>query len=224
MNASVISLSEARALVASPLWPRIRTFLWEYASLVDESRLDKTGLGRGRSSPRVRAWILQTLGVTPVFHDFPATDASRLLLLSREDYDRLAQFLGVVALTPALRLITLGADVRALKSAFPNYREILPFSAYFHRFATLFERFAPGSETPSPVAVEVAGYGILAAALSALPSPLILRQRLRFPVGSPADDALSKVSTPSEVQGSAEQAARLALKLSNPQEYSLCFS
>ena len=239
MNDSDISLADARALVASPLWPRIRAFLWDFASQIDEGRFEEAGVAqsqqsqqdeknsltlRERNSPRVRSWVLRNLGVAPVFHAFPATDGSRFLLLSSEDYGRLAMFIGVVAFARALRLVTLGAEVRALKSAIPDYRETLSFSAYFHRFAALFERFAPEGASANPAAVAAAGHGVLAAALSSLPAPLLLRQRLRFPAGSPADVALVGASAPSDHQEEAAQAALLALKLSNPQEYSLCFS
>ena len=234
MNDSAISLADARPLVASPLWPRIRAFLWDFASLCDPERLSAAAGGAGDAAPRsldlldvprVAASALRALGVEPIFHSFPATDASRLLLLSREDYDRLAQFLGVVALAPALRRVTAGADVRALKAALPDYRETLAYAAYFHRFEALFKRFEPAEQAadpavensslvprPSslPAAVFAAGHALLAAALSDLPPELLLRQRLRFPVGSPADAALA--------------AAKLALKLSNPQEYTTCFS
>ena len=258
---SSLSLEEARSLVASPLWPRIRDFLWDFASLCDPARLAAALAPAGGSgdlprslaaSPRAARAAEQALGLAPFFHSFPSTDSSRLLLLSREDYDRLAQFLGVVALAPALRRVTAGAEVRALKAAVPDYRETLAFAAYFHRFEALFKRFeaAEQAATPAvenhsafsiqhsalPAAVPAAGHSILAAAFSELPPELLLRQRLRFPAGSPADAALGGASSPSEPQaadsadhsafsiqhsalaGAALAAARLALKLSNPAE------
>ena len=252
MNDSAISLADARPLVASPLWPRIRAFLWNFASLCDPQRLTAAAGGSGGAAPRsldlldaprVAASALRALGVEPVFHPFPATDASRLLLLSREDYDRLAQFLGVVALAPALRRVTAGADVRALKAALPGvYPEALAFAAYFHRFEALFKRFEaadppadPAADNSAfsiqhsalPAAVLAAGHRLLAAALSDLPPELLLRQRLRFPAGSPADAALAREagSAPeASASGAALAAAKLALKLSNPQEYTTCFS
>ena len=280
MNDSAISLADARPLVASPLWPRIRAFLWQFETLCDESRLRSQVQTFARSqvpssdpavppdgepetdgdaaepsnlrtfelanalatTPRVAAGALRALGVEPAFHSFPATDASRLLLLSREDYDRLAQFLGVVALAPALRRVTAGADVRTLKAALPDYRETLAYAAYFHRFEALFKRFEPAEQAadpavensslvprPSslPAAVLAAGHALLAAALSDLPPELFLRQRLRFPAGSPADAALAREagSVPeASASGAALAAAKLALKLSIPQEYTTCFS
>ena len=230
---SSLGLVEARALVASPLWPRIRAFLWQFASLCDPARLAAAAGGSGgaapRSSdlldaPRVAAGALRSIGVEPVFHPFPATDASRLLLLSREDYDRLAQFLGVVALAPALRRVTAGADVRALKAALPGvFPEALAFAAYFHKHAPLFTQIAPADAPANPAAVLAAGHRLLAAALSDLPPELLLRQRLRFPVGSPADGAFGGASSPGEPQAEALQAARLALKLSNPSESATLF-
>ena len=266
---SSLGLEEARALVASPLWPRIRAFLWNFASLCDPQRLttafeapsaDGEGQAEGAGdplvtrhsslvtaegllgSPRTARAAEQALGLVPFFHSFPAIDSSRLLLLSREDYDRLAQFLGVVALAPPLRRVTAGADVRALKAALPGvYPEALAFAAYFHRFEALFKRFEaadppadPAADNSAfsiqhsalPAAVLAAGHRLLAAALSDLPPELLLRQRLRFPEGSPADAALAREagSVPeASASGAALAAAKLALKLSNPTEYStLC--
>ena len=254
MNAAPPSLADARSLVASPLWPRIRTFLWQFASLCDPRRLSAAAdaaPGTGgfaalanalAATPRVAASALHALGVEATFHSFPATDSSRLLLLSREDYDRLAQFLGVVALAPALRRVTAGAEVRALKAALPGvYPEALSYAAYFGRCEPLFKRLAPAGEAATPAAVQSTGHSLLAAALSDLPPELLLRQRLRFPAGSPADAALGGASSPSEppttgnadhsafsIQHSAfadeaRAAANLALKLFNPSEYrTLC--
>jgi len=245
------SLAEARALVSSPLWPAVRTFLWDFASLCDPARLAAAlGGSEGaaprsldpRSSPRLARAAERALGLSPFFHPFPAADASRLLLLSREDYDHLALFLGTVALAPALRRVTLGADVRALKAALPDYRETLAFTAYFRKSEALFQRLAPSDTPATAESVAAAGHRLLAAALSDLPAPLLLRQRLRFPAGSPADAALGGANSPSDPQaagsadhsafsiqhsalaGDALAAAKLALKLSIPQEYTTCFS
>ena len=265
MNDSPITIAEARTLVAAPLWPRIRAFLWDFASLCDPQRLSAAAEGSKRTprtfedasgvvpetpsasfkgssaavrpdepsaqgtpaqsasnvreadleqaadaapgtngfaalanslaaTPRVAASALRSLGLSPVFHTFPASDGSRLLLLSREDYDRLAQFLGVVALAPALRRVTLGADVRALRAALPGvYPETLAYEAYFRRYGPLFERLVPTDVAISPATVQSTGHRLLALALSSLPAPLLLRQRLRFPEGSPADVALLRL-------------------------------
>ena len=181
------------------------------------------------SSPRTTRAAEKALGLSSFFHGFPAEDSSRLLLLSREDYDRLAQFLGVVALAPALRRVALGAEVRALKAALSGvYPEALSYAAYFGKFATLFKQFAPADGAANPATVQSTGHSILAAALSGSPSELLLRQRLRFPEGSPADQAFgaddsSLVTRHSSLAGEARAAALLALKLFNPSEYrTLC--
>ncbi len=246
-----LGLEEARSLVASPLWPRIRAFLWDFASLCDPARLAAALAPAGGSgdfprslaaSPRASRAAEKALGLAPIFHSFPATDSSRLLLLSREDYDRFAQFLGVVALAPALRRVTAGAEVRTLKAALPGvYPEALSYVAYFGRCEPLFKQFALAGEAATPAAVQSTGHSLLAAALSDLPPELLLRQRLRFPAGSPADAALGGASSPSEppttgtadhsafgiqhsaFAGEARTAANLALKLFNPSEYrTLC--
>ena len=230
---SSLGLEEARTLVASPLWPRIRAFLWDFASLCDPARLADSLVTRHSSlvtaegllgSPRTARAAEKALGLSSFFHGFPASDSSRLLLLSREDYDRLAQFLGVVALAPALRRVALGAEVRALKAALPGvYPEALAYAAYFGKCAPLFKRFEPADQAATPAAVQSTGHSLLAAALSDLPPELLLRQRLRFPAGSPADAALGGAGSPGEPQKEAAQAANLALKLFNPPEYrTLC--
>ena len=118
----------------------------------------------------------------------------------------------------------------------------MAYAAYFHRFEALFKRFEPAEQAADPAvensslvtrhsslpaAVIAAGHRLLAAALSDLPPELLLRQRLRFPAGSPADAALAREagSVPeASASGAALAAAKLALKLSNPQEYTTCFS
>ena len=120
----------------------------------------------------------------------------------------------------------------------------MAYAAYFHRFEALFKRFEPAEQAADPAvensslvtrhsslpaAVLAAGHRLLALALSDLPPELLLRQRLRFPAGSPADQALgaddsSLVTRHSSLAGEALAAAKLALKLSNPQEYTTCFS
>ena len=248
---SSLGLEEARALVASPLWPRIRAFLWNFASLCDPARLtaafeapssngEEQAEGAGDplvtrhsslvtaegllGSPRTARAAEKALGLSSFFHGFPAEDSSRLLLLSREDYDRLAQFLGVVALAPALRRVALGAEVRALKAALSGvYPEALSYAAYFGKFATLFKQFAPADGAANPTTVQSTGHSILAAAFSGLPPELLLRQRLRFPASSPADAALGGAGSPGGPRKEAAQAANLALKLFNPSEYrTLC--
>ncbi len=231
-----LGLEEARALVASPLWPRIRAFLWDFASLCDPARLAAALAPAGGAvdfprsladSPRVARAAERALGLDAVFHSFPSADSSRLLLLSREDYDILAQFLGVVALAPALRRVALGAEVRALKAALPGvYPEALAYAAYFGKCEPLFKRFAPADGATAPAAVQSTGHSILAAALSDLSPEFLLRQRLRFPAGSPADQALgaddsSLVARHSSLAGEARAAANLALKLFLPSEFAL---
>ena len=253
MNEQPISIAEARNLVASPLWPRIRVFLWDFASLCDPVRVKGVLLNRHPElatrllslatadgtlrEPRCARAAERVLGVTPFLHTFPADDGSRLLLLSREDYNHLAQFLGAVACTSVLRRITAGADVRELKAALPGvYPEAMAFAAYFRRFESLFSQYAPaesGDSSPVsrhsslPEVVVSAGHSLVALALSHLPAPLIRRQRLRFPAGDPgylalAGIAVSSASTSSQAK-TALDAALLALKLSNPSEYNtLC--
>ena len=270
-----LSIADARALVDSSLWPRIRAFLWDFASLCDPARLaaafalpetdspppesaadravagspspesaaDRAVAGSPShesaadravaghtwpaswpASPRLARAAERALGLSPVFHSFPSTDSSRLLLLSREDYDLLSQSLGVVALAPSLRRVALGAEVRALKAALPGYREALSFAAYFHRpFHPRGRAFRPSSRASSSPAP---------------PFPRRIAGRCRAwrgELSERADDDRHRRSF--SIQHSAfsiggrsprgpppPAAALLALKLFNPQEYKTCFS
>ena len=90
-----ITLDKARELVANPLlWPRVRDFLWDFAPQVHASWLegipgretmdarreaDPSPASGPMSSPRVKKFILDSLGVAPCFHAFPKEDASRAL-------------------------------------------------------------------------------------------------------------------------------------------------
>ena len=93
-----ITIEEARALISDTvLWPRVRDFLWDFASQIHtswiaglgqgpsgEGREDESGssrVSRLMSSSRVKRLVLMELGVDPCFHSFPKDDWSRLLLL-----------------------------------------------------------------------------------------------------------------------------------------------
>ena len=80
-NVVNITLDEARELVSNRLlWPRVSEFLWDFAPQVHESWLEPKQLSL-RDSPRVKRYILESLGVEPCFHTFPKEDGSRILLL-----------------------------------------------------------------------------------------------------------------------------------------------
>lgn len=183
-----LTLEQARALVGNDaLWPRVRDFLWRFADQVDATWLEDLRaaahlppdvFAAAWPSPRARAWALGELGVEPCFHDFPATDASRLLLLDAATLDAVARWLGALAYAGFLRRVADGATVRAFKSALPGvYPEVLSYVAYFASAA----RNADLVEAPSPDDVVAAGYGRLFSLFATLPAPLVARVVFKFP-------------------------------------------
>ena len=91
-------MDEARALVADQaLWPRVRDFLWDFASQVHESWLGGLVAPNYQTllaSPRVKRHVLSSLRVTPCFHSFPKGDWSRLLLLDGATLVEIANVFG----------------------------------------------------------------------------------------------------------------------------------
>ena len=91
-------MDEARALVADQtLWPRVRDFLWDFASQVHASWLEGSVAPNYQTllaSPRLKRHILDSLRVTPCFHTFPKGDWSRLLLLDGATLEEIAKWLG----------------------------------------------------------------------------------------------------------------------------------
>ena len=80
-----MTVEEARELVSNQsLWPLARDFLWDFSPQIHESWLEglqTSGFENLNSAPRVKRYILSSLGIEPCFHDFPKEDLSRILLL-----------------------------------------------------------------------------------------------------------------------------------------------
>ena len=132
---------------------------------------------RDVKSPRVKRFILDTLGVEPCFHDFPKDDGSRLLLLDGATLLEIAKWLGALACAPELRRVTDGATVRALKAALPGvYPEVFGYTAYFD-FGFGFSH----AETQSAQRIEAVGYKMLFDLLADSPDALKSRFKLKFP-------------------------------------------
>ena len=129
----VISMEDARALVGdAKLWPRVRNFLWDFAPQVHESWLEPNQLSL-RDSPRVKRYILDSLGVEPCFHAFPKEDGSRILLLDGATLESAAKWLGALACAESLRRVTSGDVVRKLKSKLRGiYPDVFGYTAYFN--------------------------------------------------------------------------------------------
>ena len=196
----LIDIERARALVSDRmLWPRVRDFLWDFTPQVHPSWLenlpgcamsdasDAKGMALVpslMSSPRTKRFILSSLGVEPCFHAFPKEDWSRLLLLDGTTLESIAKWMGALVCAGALRRLTDGATVRALKAALPGvYPDVFAYTAYFNRWiAGELERLDGGSSGGSPVDRLVrCGMGSLFSFLAELPAPLQRRLRLKLP-------------------------------------------
>jgi len=226
----MIDIEAARALVSdAALWPRVRGFLWNFASQIHPSHLSSLPLpavpslpavSALQSSSRVSRWILAELSVDPCFHPFPSDDLSRLLLLDSDTLVAVARWLGALASTEALRRVTRGPDVAALKSSLPGiYPDVFSCTAYFAKTAL------PPSADPAPGAVQSHGFSLLFSFLSGLPSPLLRRLRLKLPADAlPSNDQTVAPSNDPTVKRSNDQTIKLLLKLHFPEAFSLCCS
>ena len=176
----VITMEDARALVGEvKLWPRVRDFLWDFAPQVHESWLEPNQLSL-KDSPRVKRYILDSLGVEPCFHTFPKEDGSRILLLDGATLESTAKWLGALACAESLRRVTSGEVVRGLKSKLRGiYPEVFSYTAYFKDLD--FQR--RDAETLSAQRISEDGCKMLFSVLAELPEPLIRRMKLKFPKG-----------------------------------------
>ena len=243
-NEANITIDDARALVADEvLWPRMRDFLWDFAPQVHASWLEGLGpetidvgregesatsnASRLMSSPRVKRFVLSSLGVKPCFHDFPKGDWSRLLLLDGPTLEAIAKWLGAIASVDALRRVTDGATVRAMKASLHGiYPEVFNYAMYFNG-SGLQRRDAEtqrdGGQVvgrPPSVVEDVVstGVSILVSLLAPLPEALSSRLKFKLPKGwwSAGCETLD--------MGRERLGAALAklLKLKFPEAYKLC--
>jgi len=206
------SIEVAREFVADPvLWPRLRGFLWDFAPLIHASWIEDPASPAAAASPRVKAWVLASLGVKPFFHAFPKEDWSRLALLGGENLLDLCRWLGALAASDALRRVTDGKTVHELKAALPGvYPDVFGYALYVPGLARM------GIAAQTPQQVLEAGSDLLLAFLRNLPAPLLLRLKLQLPK--------PLVDRPSAASLRAVNPADLAklLKLRFPEAYSLC--
>jgi len=207
----VIDMEKARALTGDKeLWPRVRDFIWNFAMQIDPSWREGTNIPAGLDSPRVRRYLLDTLGVKPCFHDFPVDDGSRLLLLDAATLESVAKWLGALACADGLRRVTDGATVRELKQALPGvYPEVFGYTAYFKM---------PAKTAKTAGEVVACGYEMLSSALAGLPEPLRARLQFKLPRGS-CDFA----GKPGDGAKTLAVVLKL-LKLKFPEAYAICCS
>ena len=234
-NEAHITIDDARALVTDAvLWPRIRDFIWDFAPQVHTSWLDGLGLeaiDAGRDvgseesqvssfmcSPRVKRFVLSSLGVPPCFYAFPKGDWSRLLLLDGPTLEAIAKWLGAIASVDALRRVTDGATVRALKSSMPGvYPDVFGFAAYFKGLEISgAEDAASGGRRSVAEDVVATGVSILVSLLAPLPESLVARLMLKLPKGLCEAAPLRLKPEP------CGKALAKLLKLKFPEAYRLC--
>ena len=219
-KAESITLDEARELVGdAALWPRMRDFLWDFAPQVHESWMESLKVeGSTIQSPRVKAYILESLGVEPFFHDFPKDDWSRLALLDGATLLEIAKWLGALACAEELRRVTNGATVRELKTALRGvYPEVFGFTAYFGELKA--EKLKVESLTSESVVM--IGMNMLLSTLPENPS-LLFRLKLKLPKTLAEKLSTFNVQTLNIKLPSAK--LRLLLKLRYSEAYSLCCS
>ena len=219
-KAEAITLDEARELVGdAALWPRMRDFLWDFAPQVHESWMESLKVeGSTIQSPRVKAYILESLGVEPFFHDFPKDDWSRLALLDGATLLEIAKWLGALACAEELRRVTNGATVRELKTALRGvYPEVFGFTAYFGELKA--EKLKVESLTSESVVM--IGMNMLLSTLPENPS-LLFRLKLKLPKTLAEKLSTFNVQTLNIKLPSAK--LRLLLKLRYSEAYSLCCS
>ena len=216
----VITMEDARALVGdAKLWPRVRDFLWDFAPQVHESWLEPKQLSL-RDSPRVKRYILDSLGVEPCFHTFPKEDGSRILLLDGATLESTAKWLGALACAESLRRVTSGEVVRGLKSKLRGiYPEVFSYTAYFKE--NDFQRRDAETQRLEDEVVST-GYNMLFSAIAGLPASLVSRLKLKLPK-SLCDLCVSSPLRLKERSSQINLSAVLKLfKLKFPEAYKLC--
>ena len=212
-----VTIDEARALVADrALWPRVRDFLWDFAPQVHPSWVeDLPRVSGSMSSPRVRRYVLDSLGVEPCFHSFPKDDGSRILLLDGETLESVAKWLGALACAESLRLVTSGDVVRGLKAALPGiYPDVFGYTMYFRDLAA---KNAKDAKTADEILA--AGLEILASAVTGVSEPLVSRLKFKIPKN------LCDLCVPcgeKETSSIAFPTILKLLKLKFPEAYKLC--
>ena len=217
-----ISMDEARALVADQaLWPRVRDFLWDFASQVHESWLGGLVAPNYQTllaSPRVKRHVLSSLRVTPCFHSFPKGDWSRLLLLDGATLVEIAKWLGAVVCAGDLRRVTDGATVRELKAALPGiYPDVFGYTMYF-KGIDLAAKDAKSAKGRMSEDVVSTGLSIIVSLLDSLPEALSSRLEFKLPKGL-CD--LCVLCGENE-RPALDAAVKRLLKLKFPEAYKLC--
>ena len=212
----VITMEDARVLVGdTKLWPRVRDFLWDFAPQIHASWLDDfphSASLREMKSPRVKRYILESLGVEPCFHTFPKEDGSRILLLDGATLESAAKWLGALACAESLRRVTSGEVVRELKAKLRGiYPEVFSYTAYFGEFASRRDAEARSEDIVAEVVAN--GYGLLFSAFSKLPASVVSRAKFKLPKDLRVSASPREIDLPAVLK---------LFKLKFPEAYKLC--
>jgi len=213
---SVVDIAAARKLVSdAALWPRVRSFLWDFVPQIHDSWLEE--LLRDMpvrslvANPRVKRYILESLDIKPVFHTFPKGDFSRIALLDGKTILGVAKWLGAIACADSLRSVTSGSEVRALKASLSGvYPDVFGFTAYFSGLDLSVDCADP---------VE-AGTRLLSSALSGLDEALMKRIALKLP--KKLEGAFIGRDALASKRDGVRKAINKLLKLKFPEAYKLC--
>ena len=216
----VITMEDARALVGdAKLWPRVRDFLWDFAPQVHESWLEPKQLSL-RDSPRVKRYILESLGVEPCFHAFPKDDGSRILLLDGATLESAAKWLGALACAESLRRVTSGEIVRELKAKLRGiYPEVFGYTAYFSGLD--FQRRDAETQRLEDEVVST-GYNMLFSAIAGLPASLVSRLKLKLPKSLCDLCAFAPLRLKERSSQTSLSVVLKLFKLKFPEAYKLC--
>ena len=220
-NEASITIDDARALVSDrTFWPLVRGFLWDFAPQIHASWLEGIAsplVSSLSSSPRVKQFILSSLGVGPLFHVFPKGDWSRIALLDGTTLESIAKWLGALACADELRRVTSGATVRELKAELSGvYPEVFGFTAYFKGIDFQI-RDIESHNRPSVVKDVVSrGVSVIFSLVGSLPEPLVSRLRLKLP-----KDLCDSTPLRLKPEACGKALAKL-LKLKFPEAYKIC--
>lgn len=230
LNEAEIPMDEARRLVSDRmLWPLVRDFLWDFApqmhpswseglkaecqkSDVQDVAASTFDFRRLTDAPRVKAWLLERLGVEPCFHAFPKNDWSRLLLLDGATLLEVAKWLGSLACADSLRRVTDGATVHALRAELTGvYPEVFSFTAYFKGLAPLND-----VEARNPQGIVAAGCQMLFSVVHGVAEPLQQRFKLKLP------KHLCELCLSAPPRETGAGTVRKLLRLKFPEAHKLC--
>ncbi|MBQ2336626.1 MAG: SctK family type III secretion system sorting platform protein [Victivallales bacterium] len=147
---------------------------------------------------RLQTWAEQQWQVPSEMFDFQAHPLGRYLLMPIEQTRRMAEWLGVLAYYPIIRVTLKGEILNALKHELPNcYPDVL-------RHARAFQKWQPSlsasvtDKTLSPSRIRSHGLGLLLTMFVSIPSSIIRRWKLRFPAAE--IDDVEPVAWPADAE------------------------